>query len=87
MATTNRPRSRRTDAVRSALVQARPDLDSDVIDAVTAIFRTIMSFGTWNRLTNEFGLSGADAGRVAAWASSVLLDALKDGQGPFDDAE
>jgi len=84
MATTNRLSSRRTDAVRTAIARVRPDLDSDAVEAVTAMFRTIMSFGMWSRLANDFGLSGADAGRVAAWAHSVLLDALRDGHGPFD---
>ncbi|MCH7583710.1 MAG: TetR/AcrR family transcriptional regulator [Acidobacteria bacterium] len=84
MATTNRLSSRRTDAVRIAIARVRPDLDSDAVEAVTAMFRTVMSFGTWSRLANDFGLSGADAGRVAAWAFSVLLDTLRDGRGPFD---
>lgn len=75
---------RRTEALRAGLTEVRPDLDPDELAAVTAIFRTLFRFETWDYLANDFGLSGADAGRVAAWAYSVLLDALQDGRGPFD---
>lgn len=78
---------RRTEALRAGLAEARPDLDPDELAAVTAIFRTLFRFETWDYLANDFGLSGADAGRVAAWAYSVLLDALQNGRGPFDRSE
>lgn len=78
---------RRTDAMREGLTAVRPDLDSVELAGVTAIFRTMVSFETWNHLANEFGLSGAEAGRLSAWVFTVTLEALRDGRGPFDDAE
>jgi len=74
----------RTEALRTGLAEVRPDLEPDELAAVTAILRLLLRFDTWDYLAKDFGLSGADAGRVAAWAFSVLLDALKNDKGPFD---
>ena len=83
-ASADRGHERRTEALRTGLAEVRPDLEPDQLAAVTAIFRLVFRFETWDYLANDFGLSGADAGRVAAWAFSVLLDALENNQGPFD---
>ncbi len=77
-------RDRRTENLRVGLAESRPDLDDRQLDAITAIFRNAFRFETWSFLANESGLSGEDAGTVAAWAYSVLFKALLDNQGPFD---
>jgi len=83
-ASADRGHESRTEALRTGLAEVRPDLEPDELAAVTAILRLLFRFETWDYLANDFSLSGADAGRVAAWAFSVLLDALKNDQGPFD---
>lgn len=83
-ASAGRGHERRTEALRTGLAEVRPDLEPDELAAVTAIFRLMFRFETWDYLTNDFGLSGTDAGKVSAWAFSVLLDALKNDKGPFD---
>ncbi len=75
----------RTAAFRAAVASLRPDLDAGQATAVTAVMRSIASFETWDRLTHDFGLDGAQAGRVASWALAVMAEALESGRGPFDD--
>lgn len=74
---------KRTEVMRDSLAEIRPDLDDDELRALTGILRLEIGFDMWNRLTKEYGLSGTDAGRVAGWAHSVLIDAVRQGEGPF----
>ncbi len=75
--------ARRTEAIRDALAAISPGLDGGDLQALTAIFRTVSSFDMWNSLTKEYGLTSADAGRVAAWAFQAMLDAVRSGDGPY----
>ncbi|MFV1999342.1 MAG: TetR/AcrR family transcriptional regulator [Acidimicrobiia bacterium] len=74
---------KRTEAVRSSLAEVRPDLAEEDLDALAAIFRGVTGFDMWNVLSKEYGLSGAAAGRVAGWAFSAMLHAVRNGEGPY----
>jgi AcrR family transcriptional regulator len=78
---------KRTEAIRDALAEIRPDLDDDELRALTGILRLVIGFDMWNRLTKEYGLSGADAGRVAGWVHAILTEAVRRGEGPFRPGE
>ena len=82
--TSSEPSRERTAALREAISEARPDLDRVQVDAITALFRTQVSFHMWYRLSHEFDVATEQAGEVAAWAFRVLRDALVNGDGPFD---
>jgi len=73
----------RTETVRSSLAEIRPDLAAEELGALTAIFRMLMGYNTWNILTTEYRLPAVDAGNVAAWAFSVMLAAVRNGEGPY----
>ncbi len=73
----------RTETVGSSLSEIRPDLTAEELEALTGIFRMLMGFNTWNTLTREYGLPAASAGKVAAWSFSVMLDAVRNGEGPY----
>ncbi len=75
----------RTTAIRSSLSTIRPDLSAEDLTALTAAFRLVSGFTMWNGLTNEYGLTAADAGRVAGWAFSAMLDSVRNGDGPHPD--
>ncbi len=75
--------AKRTEAMRRALAATRPELDEEELNAMTAIFRLLTGFDAWNTVTNEHGLSGADAGRVMAWAFSAMLESVRKGEGPY----
>ncbi|MEX1043194.1 MAG: TetR/AcrR family transcriptional regulator [Acidimicrobiia bacterium] len=75
---------RRTAALRRALNDLRPDLDSQQVEAIMALIRVHVSFHSWYRLTHEFGLDSETAGEVSAWGFRVMRDALTRGEGPFD---
>ena len=72
----------RTEALRRAIADARPDLTNTQVSETASIIRTVMSFETWDRLTNEFGIPTAHVGRVASWALKELLDAVRAGRSP-----
>jgi len=72
----------RTKTVQSSLAEIRPDLAAEELEALTAIFRMLMGFNTWNILTTEYGLPAVNAGNVTAWAFSVMLAAVRNGEGP-----
>lgn len=74
----------RTAGLRVGLAELRPDLTDDQLDAVTALVRLHVSFHSWYRLTQEFGVDSETAGRLSAWAFEVMRDALASGRGPFD---
>jgi len=74
---------KRTEVMRSSLAEIRPDLTEEDLDALTAIFRKVTGFDMWNSLSKEYGLSGAAAGRVDAWVFSAMLDAVRNGEGPY----
>ena len=73
----------RTEKLRADLAELRPDLDEDGVAAATALFRMILGMESWHWLAVGNGLSGAEAGRVAGWAFTELLDAFRAGRGPF----
>jgi len=75
--------AKRTEAMRIALGAIRPELDEDELNSMTAIFRLLMGFDSWNLLTHEHGLGGADAGRVMAWSFSAMLESVRKGEGPY----
>ncbi len=75
--------AKRTEAMRRALAAIRPELNEDELNAMTAIFRLLTGFDAWNGLTHEHGLSGAEAGRVTAWAFSAMLESVRKGEGPY----
>lgn len=81
---TDRLQDSRTAAVRAFIETERPDLDPTQHIALTAIFRSILSFSMWDRLVGDFGLTGEEAGEMAAWAYEVMLRSLRQQQGPFD---
>jgi AcrR family transcriptional regulator len=84
LATTARLAAQRTEAVSQALAAARPDLDERETAALTAALRLVMSFDTWDRLTYRFGLTGEEAGTVAAWMFETLFAAVRQDHTPFD---
>lgn len=73
----------RTETLRSDLARLRPDLDEESIASALALFRMIISLESWHWLVVDHGLTGAEAGRVAGWAFTELLDAFRAGRGPF----
>jgi len=75
----------RTTAIRSSLSKIRPDLSAEDLTALTAVFRLVSGLAMWNGLTKEYGLTAADAGRVAGWAFSAMLDSVRNGEGPYPD--
>lgn len=50
--------------------------------AIVAAIRMFVSTTGWHLLTEHHGLSPADAGRAASWATRVLLDAVSRGDRP-----
>lgn len=70
------------DAVRATLAEVRPDLDAETREATAHILRTIASGRTWHRMTAEHGVRSELAGDVAAWAWTVLYEALSRGESP-----
>jgi len=81
---TSRMQRARTEAVSRGVERDYGDLDFAQAAAVTAIIRQIMSFDTWHRLTDDFGIGGVEAGRTAAWVYRLVLDALDNGSVPFE---
>jgi AcrR family transcriptional regulator len=77
--------SKRTEAMRDGLSELRPDLNKRDLDAATAMFRAVVGFETWYRLAIGDGLTGSDAGALAGWAFSEMLEGFKQGRGPFGD--
>ncbi|MDA0352800.1 MAG: TetR/AcrR family transcriptional regulator [Chloroflexi bacterium] len=75
--------SQLTAALRSALHDLDASLDEGELEATMAILRLLLSFGSWNRLVNEFGVDPTNAAEASAWAFATLRDALARGEGPF----
>ena len=63
-------------------ISDKPTLAEKAGDAVANVMRTMISSRTWHRLTAEHGLSGPVAAEAAAWAWTVLNDAVARGDLP-----
>lgn len=72
-----------TQVLRRSLAEQLSDLPEADLGAVAAMLRVIVSFDTYHRLTQEFGLEGERAAEVSAWAFDTLRGALAAGDRPF----
>lgn len=61
---------------RMAVEQISPDLDPETRTARTAVLACLLSANTWQRMRQEFGMTGAQSGDALAWALEVLLAAI-----------
>ena len=73
---------RRTEDLLGALEEVTGDLEPETAHAVRWTIRHLASHQTWVRLRREGNIDGALSGEAVAWAIEILLDALRNGQGP-----
>ena len=69
-------------SVRSALAEVTGHLDPDMAEAVVWTIRQICGVRTLLVLHEEGGIAGAHAGAAAAWATRLLIKALREGSSP-----
>lgn len=58
---------------RMAVDQIGPDLDPETRNARTAVLACLLSANVWQRMRQEFAMTGAQSGDALAWALEVLL--------------
>lgn len=64
--------------MRKAVEGIAPDLDEKTRQLRTAALSSLLSANTWQRMREELGLTGAEAGEATAWAIEVLAAAIVD---------
>jgi AcrR family transcriptional regulator len=72
-----RGRKRRQQAYKDALRDITGNLSRTDARAAHAVISYLMSSRTWKTLREEFGMSGAESGKAAAWALRVLIADIK----------
>jgi AcrR family transcriptional regulator len=72
-----RTRRRRQQAFERALLDVTSNLEPDERRRVTAVIYLLSSAPAWNAMRDQWGLDGEEAGKAAAWAIRVLVDALR----------
>jgi AcrR family transcriptional regulator len=65
----------------SSLTRHLPEADAH---AVAALFKVLVSGTAWYQLHQDWGLDGAAAGRVAAWALRALIEELRRNPNPLN---
>jgi AcrR family transcriptional regulator len=75
-------RQQRTDQVRAAITDRRPDLDDEELAEVAALVHAMLGPALWERMHQLAGLDADRSGRAAAWAIGLIIDALDRGDGP-----
>lgn len=66
----------RTAGFRDRFAEVLDPLPPEEAERCFAVLRNLVSAATWWSLSDEFGLSGEEAGRAIAWALETLLDDL-----------
>jgi len=64
----------------SSLTRQMPEADAH---AVVGLIKVLVSGSAWHQLHQEWGLDGAAAGRVAAWALRTLIGELRRNSNPL----
>jgi AcrR family transcriptional regulator len=72
-----RTRRRRQQTFERALLDVTSNLEPDERRRVTAVIYLLSSAPAWNAMRDQWGLDGEEAGKAAAWAIRVLVDALR----------
>ena len=78
---TVRHRNQAYQRVLAPLTRKMSDRDAR---AITAVFKIFSSGHVWHLLHDDWGLDGSEAGRAAAWATRVLIDALRKDPRPLE---
>jgi AcrR family transcriptional regulator len=79
----NRTVQRRNQAFQRALAPLTRRMPERDARAITAVCKIISSGHVWLLMRDDWGLDGAEAGRVVAWAMRVLIDALRKNPNPL----
>jgi AcrR family transcriptional regulator len=73
----------RTEAVRARL-EAGDDVHPEAVAQLTGVLRLLGSTDAWLRLTeDDIGLDSREAGLAVQWAMEVLMEAVKEVEGPL----
>jgi AcrR family transcriptional regulator len=72
-----RGRPRRIEAIRTALQPITQNYSATQRRAAEAIIAHLSSIQTWQTMTEEFGMTGADVGQAVAWAIGTLIRDLQ----------
>jgi AcrR family transcriptional regulator len=80
-------RKQHTRTVQRMMTTVTGHLEEEDAHAVAVLIRALAGSDMWCRLTSEYGMEGQQVTRVVVWAVTTLVDALKAGKGPGDDAQ
>ncbi|HSJ36208.1 MAG TPA: helix-turn-helix domain-containing protein [Acidimicrobiia bacterium] len=73
----------RTEEVRARL-EASDDVHPEAVAQLTGVLRLLGSTDAWLRLTEgDIGLDSREAGHAVQWAMEVVMEAVKDVEGPL----
>lgn len=73
----------RTEELRARL-EADDDVHPETVSQLTGVLRLLGSTDAWLRLTaDDIGLDSQSAGRAVQWAMEVLMEAVKEVEGPL----
>ena len=67
---------------REIVADGFPDLDEREQLRITAVIRCLVSSQAWLRMSEEFGIPGAESGPVVAWVIDMIVRELRAGNRP-----
>jgi AcrR family transcriptional regulator len=69
-------RAKRTSRMRELLAESAPHLDARSVERLAGVLRALVSWESYERLTDELGMSTEDASEAVEWALEKLIGGI-----------